>query len=161
MKTRLGMAAAVIVALGTATAAVTPASAGPGIAVGVLSCNVSSGWGFVFGSSRSLNCTLAGANGVSEHYTGAISKFGADLGYTEGGVLVWTVFAPQANLIQGAIAGGYAGGTASATVGVGLGANGLVGGSGNTVALQPLSIEGNKGLNVAAGIAAMSLTYAP
>ena len=161
MKTRLGMAAAVIVALGTATAAVTPASAGPGIAVGVLSCNVSSGWGFVFGSSRSLNCTLAGANGVSEHYTGAISKFGADLGYTEGGVLVWTVFAPQANLIQGAIAGGYAGGTASATVGVGLGANGLIGGSGNTVALQPLSIEGNKGLNVAAGIAAMSLTYAP
>jgi hypothetical protein len=161
MKMRLGMAAAVIVALGTATAAVTPASAGPGIAVGVLSCNVSSGWGFVFGSSRSLNCTLAGANGVSEHYTGAISKFGADLGYTEGGVLVWTVFAPQANLIQGAIAGGYAGGTASATVGVGLGANGLVGGSGNTVALQPLSIEGNKGLNVAAGIAAMSLTYAP
>ncbi len=161
MKTRLGMAAAVIIALGTATAAVTPASAGPGIAVGVLSCNVSSGWGFVFGSSRSLNCTLAGANGVSEHYTGAISKFGADLGYTEGGVLVWTVFAPQANLIQGAIAGGYAGGTASATVGVGLGANGLIGGSGNTVALQPLSIEGNKGLNVAAGIAAMSLTYAP
>jgi len=161
MKMRLGMAAAVIVALGTATAAVTPASAGPGIAVGVLSCNVSSGWGFVFGSSRSLNCTLAGANGVSEHYTGAISKFGADLGYTEGGVLVWTVFAPQANLIQGAIAGGYAGGTASATVGVGLGANGLIGGSGNTVALQPLSIEGNKGLNVAAGIAAMSLTYAP
>ncbi len=110
MKMRLGMAAAVIVALGTATAAVTPASAGPGIAVGVLSCNVSSGWGFVFGSSRSLNCTLAGANGVSEHYTGAISKFGADLGYTEGGVLVWTVFAPQANLIQGAIAGSYAGG---------------------------------------------------
>jgi hypothetical protein len=161
MKTKLGMAAAVIAALGTATAAVTPASAGPGVAVGVLSCNVSSGWGFVFGSSRSLNCTLAGANGVSEHYTGAISKFGADLGYTQGGVLVWTVFAPQANLIPGAIAGGYAGGTASATVGVGLGANGLIGGSGNTVALQPLSIEGNRGLNVAAGIAAMSLTYAP
>ncbi len=161
MKTKMGLAAAVIAAIGATSAVITPAAAGPGVAVGVLSCGVSSGWGFVFGSSRALNCTLAGANGVSEHYTGSISKFGADIGYTQGGVIVWTVFAPQANLQPGAIAGGYAGGTASATVGVGLGANGLIGGSGNTIALQPLSIEGNKGLNVAAGIAAMSLTYTP
>ena len=38
---------------------------------------------------------------------------------------------------------------ASATVGVGLGANVLVGGSGNSIALQPVSIEGTTGLNVA------------
>lgn len=159
MRTKLHLAAAVIAAIGTASGLAAPASAAPGVAVGVLSCNVASGWGFIFGSSRALNCTLAGANGNSEHYTGQITKFGADIGYTQGGVLVWTVFAPQAMLARGAIAGGYAGGTASATVGVGVGANALIGGSGNTIALQPLSIEGNQGLNVAAGIAAISLTY--
>ena len=153
--------AAAIIAVAGAAAVVAPASAAPGVAVGALTCNVASGWGIIFGSSRALNCVLAGANGVSEHYTGQITKFGADIGYVSGGVIVWTVFAPQANLAPGAIAGAYAGGTASATVGVGVGANALVGGSGNTIALQPVSIEGNQGLNVAAGIAAVSLTYAP
>jgi hypothetical protein len=66
------------------------------------------------------------------------------------GLIVRTVFAPQASVIPGALSGGYAGGTASATIGVGIGANALVGGSNNTVALQPLSIEGDQGLNVAA-----------
>jgi hypothetical protein len=161
MKTKLKVATALIAAFGAAAVPVASASAAPGVAVGALSCNVSSGWGFIFGSSRSLNCTLTGTNGVSEHYTGNITKFGADIGYTQGGVVIWTVFAPQANLVPGALTGGYAGGTASATVGVGLGANALIGGSGNTIALQPLSIEGNTGLNVAAGIAAITLTYVP
>jgi len=162
MRTKLRLAAAfAAAALGTAWGLAAPASAAPGVAVGVLSCNVSSGWGFIFGSSRALNCTLAGANGNSEHYTGQITKFGADIGYTQGGVIVWTVFAPQANVVPGALSGGYAGGTASATIGVGIGANALVGGSNNTVALQPLSIEGNQGLNVAAGIAALNLTPVP
>jgi hypothetical protein len=71
------------------------------------------------------------------------------------------VIAPTAALGPGALAGNYVGGTASATVGVGLGANALVGGSNNSIALQPLSIEANRGLNVAAGIAAMTLTPAP
>ena len=161
MKKRSWIAAGVITAMAAGMGVATTASAAPGVAVGVLSCSVSSGWGFVFGSSRSLNCTLAGANGNSEHYTGNISKFGADIGYTQAGVIVWTVFAPQANLQPGALNGGYVGGTASATVGVGVGANALVGGSNNTIALQPLSIEGNQGLNVAAGIAAISLTRVP
>jgi hypothetical protein len=77
----------------------------------------------------------------NEHYVGNISKFGADIGYTQGGILVWTVIAPTAALGPGALAGNYVGGTASATVGVGLGANALVGGSNNSIALQPLSIE--------------------
>jgi uncharacterized protein DUF992 len=133
-----------------------PASAQSGVKVGNLTCNVSSGWGFVFGSSRALNCTFAGP-GRYEYYTGNISKFGVDIGYTQGGVMIWTVVAPTANLAPGSLAGGYAGGTASATVGVGVGANALIGGSNNTIALQPLSLEGNTGLNVAAGIGAMSL----
>ena len=151
-------------ALTSALAASLPlaaAQAQGGVVVGTLTCNVASGFGFVFGSSRALNCTFAGPGPRYEHYVGSISKFGVDIGYTQGGVLVWTVIAPAVNLAPGALAGGYAGGTASATVGVGVGANALIGGSGNSIALQPLSIEANRGLNVAAGVAAMTLDPAP
>ena len=159
MTVKLRIGTALASALGLAVALATPASAQIGVKVGNLTCNVSSGWGFVFGSSRALNCTFAGP-GRYEYYAGSISKFGVDIGYTQGGVLVWTVIAPTAQLAPGSLAGGYAGGTASATVGVGVGANALIGGSGNTIALQPLSLEGSTGLNVAAGIAALSLTPA-
>jgi hypothetical protein len=161
MSKTLRVAAALAASIGLASAFATPAAAQGGVNVGNLSCNVSSGWGFVFGSSRALNCTFAGPGGRYEYYVGNISKFGVDIGYTQGGVLIWTVVAPTAVLAPGSLAGSYAGGTASATVGVGVGANALIGGSGNTVALQPLSIEGNRGLNVAAGIGAITLTPAP
>ncbi len=133
------------------------ANAAPhGVRVGELTCNVASGWGFVFGSSKDLHCTYRG-NGHFEHYTGSISKFGVDIGYTEGGVLVWGVFAPTSDLRQGALQGDYAGASAQATVGLGVGANALLGGLDKSIALQPLSVEGSKGLNVAAGIGAISL----
>ena len=138
-----------------------PAAAQSAVKVGTLTCNVASGWGFVFGSSKALNCTYQGVGGRYEHYVGNITKFGADIGYTNGGILVWTVVAPVGVMQPGALAGSYAGGTASATVGVGVGANALIGGSNNTIALQPLSIEGNLGLNVAAGVAAITLSAAP
>jgi len=139
------------------------ASAAPsGVKVGTLTCNVASGWGLIFGSSKDLHCTFHGnASHPGEHYTGSVSKFGVDIGYTEGGVLVWAVFAPSSDIKPGALQGGYAGATASATVGVGLGANVLVGGLDKSIALQPVSFEGNKGLNVAAGIGAISLKVAP
>ena len=136
-----------------------PAHAQGGVQVGTLTCNVAGGWGFVFGSSKAVRCTFARAGGQPEHYAGAINKFGVDIGYTQGGVLVWGVFAPTANLAPGALSGNYVGATGSATVGVGAGANVLVGGSNRTISLQPLSIEGNTGLNVAAGIGAMNLRY--
>ena len=133
-----------------------------GVKVGTLTCNVASGWGFIFGSSKDLHCTFRGNRSApGEHYTGSISKFGVDIGYTSGGVLVWGVFAPSSDIRPGALSGDYAGATASATVGVGLGANVLVGGLNKSIALQPLSVEGNKGLNVAAGIGAISLKSAP
>jgi hypothetical protein len=135
-----------------------PAAAQSAVKVGTLSCNVASGFGFIFGSSKAINCTYSGTGGQYEHYVGNITKFGADIGYTSGGVLIWTVVAPVAMMHPGALAGSYAGGTASATIGVGVGANALVGGSNNTIALQPLSIEGNTGLNVAAGVAAVTLS---
>jgi hypothetical protein len=138
------------------------ANAAPhGVKVGELTCNVSSGWGFVFGSSKDLHCTFRPSGHSREHYTGSISKFGVDIGYTDGGILVWGVFAPSSDVRKGALEGDYAGATASATVGVGLGANVLVGGLDKSIALQPLSIEGNKGLNVAAGIGSISLKSAP
>lgn len=138
----------------------TPAQA-QGVQVGTITCNVASGFGFIFGSSRAINCTFAPAGGPPQHYVGSIDRFGVDIGYLQGGVIIWTVVAPTADVGPGSLAGTYAGATASATVGVGLGANVLVGGSGNSIALQPVSIQGTTGLNVAAGIAAMTLTYQP
>ncbi len=157
---KVGLAVA---ALGLAAAIGThplPAAAQGGVRVGTLNCNVAAGWGFVFGSSKALRCTFApGPGGHPDHYAGSISKFGVDIGYTQGGVLVWAVFAPTTNLAPGALAGSYGGATASATVGVGAGANVLVGGSNHTISLQPVSIEGNTGLNVAAGIGAITLHH--
>jgi hypothetical protein len=133
-----------------------------GVKIGTLTCNVASGWGFIFGSSRDLHCTFHGNDSHHrEHYVGTISKFGVDIGYTEGGVLVWGVFAPSSDIRPGALEGDYGGATASATIGVGLGANVLIGGLDKSIALQPVSFEGNKGLNVAAGIGAISLKKAP
>ena len=131
-----------------------------GVKTGVLSCNVARGWGLVFGSSRELNCTYADTNNKVEHYAGHIGKFGVDLGYHAGGVVVWAVFSPTKDIGAGALAGSYGGVTASAAVGVGAGANVLVGGARNTISLQPLSIEGTTGINVAAGIAQMVLKTA-
>ena len=161
MSRTMRLTATVFTAIVGVAALAAPASAQSAVKVGTLTCNVASGFGFIFGSSKALNCTYAGVGGRYEHYMGNITKFGADIGYTSGGVLVWTVVAPVAVMQPGALAGAYAGATASATVGVGVGANALVGGSNNTVALQPVSIEGNTGLNVAAGIASITHSSAP
>jgi uncharacterized protein DUF992 len=129
------------------------------VRTGYLTCHVSSGWGFIFGSSRSLKCDYSMQTGYTEYYTGSISKFGADIGYLSSAVMIWAVLAPTNNLGQGALAGHYAGATASAAVGVGAGAQVLVGGFKNSIALQPITIEGQNGLNVAAGVAALSLHF--
>jgi hypothetical protein len=152
----LGAALLTLGAFGTAE----DAHAQAGVKVGVLSCNVSSGFGFVFGSSRSVNCDFSPSPSMSEHYTGDITKFGVDIGYLQSSVMVWAVLAPSPNLQPGALAGQYAGVTGSAAVGPGVGANVLVGGSNKSITLQPISIEGQTGLNVAAGIAALGLTPA-
>lgn len=145
-------------AMAAALLPVIPAQAADaGVKVGVLSCNVSSGWGFVFGSSKDVNCTYVPNRGQPDRYSGSISKFGVDIGYTSGGVLIWNVVAPTSDIRTGALEGSYAGASAQANVGVGLGANILVGGLDKSVALQPISIEGSTGLNVAAGIGALTL----
>lgn len=154
----LGMAAAAALGALVATA---PAQAADNVKAGVLTCNVASGWGFIFGSSRDLKCTYSPGGGKFEHYSGNITKFGVDIGYTQGGVIVWAVLAPTSTPAPGSLAGSYAGGTAGASVGVGVAANALVGGMEKSFALQPLSLQGMQGVNVAAGIASMTLKYEP
>ena len=128
-----------------------------GVKVGMLTCNVSSGWGFVFGSSKDLKCTYTpDGQKKPERYSGKIDKFGVDIGYSTAGVILWAVFAPTNNVDRSALAGKYVGATAEVTIAVGLGANVLIGG-GNSIALQPLSVSGQQGLNVAAGIASVEL----
>ena len=146
--------------LASAALLAAPAEAA-GVKVGTLTCHVASGWGFIFGSSKDLRCNFHPDKGVGEHYIGTISKFGVDIGYTDSAVIVWAVFAPNSGPKRGALEGDYVGATASATAGVGIGANALVGGFDRSVTLQPLSIEGNTGLNVAGGIGAISLKHVP
>jgi hypothetical protein len=142
-----------------APGAVPTASRG-GVNVGSLNCSAAGGVGFVFGSSRTLNCLFTRTDGTGERYEGTIRRYGVDIGFTRESTIVWMVFAPG-SLAPGALAGEYGGASAQGTVGVGLGANVLVGGSSNQIALQPVSVEGSVGLNAAAGVAAVSLRKLP
>ena len=129
------------------------------VRAGYLTCHVASGWGFIFGASRTVKCAYSMKPGYTEYYTGRITNFGADIGYLQSAVILWAVVAPTTDLGAGALAGDYAGATASVTLGVGAGANVLVGGFRKSIALQPVSIEAQNGLNVAAGISNLSLHF--
>lgn len=130
------------------------------VKTGYLTCHVASGWGFIIGSSRDIRCVYTNTKSHrNEHYSGSITKFGADIGYLQSAVLLWAVAAPTTDLGRGALSGHYVGATASLALGVGAGANVLLGGFKNSIALQPVSVEGQNGLNVAAGIGALSLHY--
>lgn len=134
-----------------------PAFAKSGVKVGVLECDVSGGVGLIIGSSKAVSCTFKG-EGRSERYEGKLGKLGIDIGVTGEAVMAWVVFAPG-KINKGALAGSYGGASAEATVAIGLGANVLVGGSDKSIALQPISISGQTGLNVAAGLASLTLHY--
>jgi hypothetical protein len=127
---------------------------------GTLTCDISGGIGAIIASKKTVACMFTPAQpGPREVYTGSITKFGLDVGATGGGEMVWSVFAPS-NKAFGALAGRYAGASAEATVGAGLGANVLVGGSNRTVALQPVSVQGQTGINLALGVAELELNPA-
>jgi hypothetical protein len=160
MRSRLGVALSALGLVAGGLALGTPAQA-QDVRVGVMTCDVDSGFGYVLGSSHDVHCTFLPAAGLPEHYAGSISKFGVDIGYVQNAVIVWTVVAPTVALPPGSLTGTYGGATASVTVGVGVGANVLVGGSNETISLQPVSVEGGTGLNVAGGFAALSLNFQP
>jgi hypothetical protein len=152
------LSAIAVLAMAAALALPIPASAQANrTKVGTLSCDISGGIGLIITSKKDLTCMFTPSQpGPKEVYVGSITKFGLDLGATAGGEMVWAVYAPSTRKF-GALAGNYGGATAEATVGAGLGANVLVGGSDRTVALQPVSVQGQAGLNVAAGVADLQL----
>ncbi len=151
--------AALMIILSVAVLATKPVQAQGGIAVGTLKCNVGGGVGFIIGSSKDLKCVYLPSDRTPVHwYQGRVEEFGVDIGFTQHGVIIWAVVAPTNSLRAGALQGTYLGGSANVTAGIGVGANALIGG-GNSIALQPVSIEGSTGLNVAAGIAKISLRH--
>jgi len=131
--------------------------------VGLLSCGVEGGVGFIIGSRKSLTCVFERSDGLpDEVYTGVISKFGIDIGQTTASNISWAVFAPsKAVETSGRLVGGYGGVSAEATVGVGVGANALIGGFDKSVALQPISLQTQTGVNVAAAVSSLTLESVP
>jgi hypothetical protein len=126
---------------------------------GTLNCDVSAGIGLIIGSQRQVNCLFTPSYPAPpEQYIGTITKVGIDLGITGPGQLVWAV-SMSTTRRRGVLAGSYAGASAEASALIGLGANVLVGGNERSVALQPLSIQGQTGINVAAGIAEIALQF--
>ena len=149
-------------ALGAVAVALAVASADPAAAqqakAGVLTCDVSAGIGLIIGSQKTVSCVFSpDLPGPGDPYVGSMTKFGLDIGVTAGGVMVWAVFTSTTDRGPGFLAGDYVGASAEASIAVGLGANVLVGGSNRTVALQPLSVSGDVGLNLAIGVAELSL----
>ena len=143
-------------ALGAAFA--TGAAAQGKVEAGQLTCGVKSGGSFIFGSTRELRCVFRTSLGEEgERYEGSIQKYGLDIGFTGHAILTWTVLAPSRGVPSGALAGKYYGVSADASAGIGGGANVLAGGSGNTISLQPLSVQGQTGLNAAVGVAEVEL----
>ena len=128
------------------------------VEVGSLNCNVGPSLGLVIGSQQQLACVFRSRNtGRRESYVGVINRLGLDVGFSAGGAMVWAVYAPTKGLAPRALAGNYAGGSGDISLGVGVGANALVGGSNRSIALQPISVKAQVGVNLALGVAGMTL----
>ena len=150
--------AAASIAAAALVAIVTPADAQPRrVQVGTLACSLSSSIGLVVGSRRNVNCDFTASGAPVEHYTGTMTRIGLDIGVTTGGAIIWAVFADTDRYAAGMLSGTYGGASGEVSIAAGLGANVLVGGSSSTVALQPVSVQGQAGLNVAAGVAELTL----
>lgn len=153
MKLRI---AAIAVAAAAFAASAVPASAD--VEVGVLRCHIAPSVGYVVASQRDLDCLYSSnVTGRDHHYLGSAGRVGLDFGVTNEGYLIWNVYAPTTGVARKDLVGTYAGVSAGAAIGVGIGGNALLGGSHNTITLQPLSGEGSTGLSVALGITALHL----
>jgi len=154
MTRRVGLSAlAILLAL-----AATPASAQSGKQSGTLVCNLGPSVGLIVGSRQRMTCVFTNsATGRRENYVGRIGRLGLDIGIQAGGRMVWGVIAKTNPLGPRALVGDYVGASGEIGLGLGIGANALVGGSNRTVALQPLSLEGSVGVNLALGVARLAL----
>jgi len=149
-----GIALATLVASFAGAAAQQPMTR---VQIGVLECRGGASIGFIVGSVTNLGCVLRADGMPEDRYIATIRKVGVDLGITEQSALAWVVYAPVAHLGPGDLSGNYAGAQGSASLGVGVGGNVLIGGSANSIALQPLSVQGQVGVNVAAGLESLEL----
>lgn len=158
---RTAFCAAASAAIAFAALAVQPSTsdAAPAkLVAGTLTCKGHGGVGMILGSKETLHCIFTSPNGAHHRrYVATITKVGVDVGFKGESTLVWTVLSSTSDIPSGALVGTYAGVSAGAAVGVGGNANALVGGSNDSIALQPVSVEGQTGLNIAVGVAGLTL----
>ena len=145
------------IAIAALAASIASANAMPPVRAGILQCQGGQNVGFVVGSVTSLECVFQSEGRRPEPYVATVRRIGLDLGITERTQFSWAVNAPNSRLGRGDLAGSYGGVGANASVGIGGGGNFLVGGPANAYALQPISVQGQTGLNVAAGVAGLEL----
>ena len=154
-RTRAACIATVVVTAGVAASTANAESRR--VQIGTLTCSLSSSIGLVIGSQRNVSCMFRGVPGEpDEPYTGTMTRVGLDVGLTTGGVIIWTVFADTSRH-KGMLTGTFTGASAEMSIAAGLGANVLVGGSNQTLALQPVSVQGQIGLDIAAGVGSLDL----
>lgn len=135
-----------------------------GLQVGGLTCKGEGGWSLIIGSEKTFDCTFVTVGGtLADSYTGTIRRFGLDLGRTGDTALTWAVIGPAGmtgdDFERGSLAGNFVGVGAEATVAMGGGAHALIGGGGKSFTLQPVSVQVETGLSVAAGIERLELEY--
>ena len=156
MRRSLILAGAAIT-LATSTAGTNAQAPMARVQIGVLECRGGASVGFIVGSVTNLGCVLRAEGMPEDRYIATIRKVGLDIGITQESALAWSVYAPVTRLGPGDLSGNYAGAQGSATLGVGVGGNVLVGGSANSIALQPLSVQGQVGVSIAAGLESLEL----
>lgn len=155
---RLTLAAAGAVLALSVTAAVPTIAAEPRLVAGTLTCKGQGSVGFIIGSQERLDCRFNPAGSGPHHsYVASVTKYGLDIGVKGPSTLVWTVLSSTSALPRGALVGEYGGVSADASVGIGGGANALLGGSNKSITLQPLSVQGQTGVNLAVGVTGLTL----
>lgn len=132
-----------------------------GVRLGQLNCNVEGGWGLLLGSSKKASCEYVKVDGTTETYEGKLNKLGIDIGKTKDAYMTWAVFTQEdVAPAEHALTGSYTGVSGEVSLGIGLGANALIGGAGTKIGLQPIAIQENAGLNLAVGLASLTLDAA-
>jgi Protein of unknown function (DUF992) len=152
------LAGAIISSAFLLTSGLGAAAQGPTIQAGTLTCEGQGGVGLIVGSKERLNCTYTSADGADvRRYHGTITRLGLDLGIKGKSVIIWGVLAASNQLPDQALIGTFAGAAADASLGLGAGAQILIGGTDNSIVLQPLSVKGQVGVNIAVGVAGLTL----
>jgi hypothetical protein len=150
-----------VAAVAAVMATAVPSGARAAVEAGGLNCRSPGGVGFIVGAVLNFDCMfIPSRGGPPQHYVAVVRRVGLDLGVTQNVTMGWAVFAPTNFVRYGDLSGNYGGVQATATVGVGLGANALVGGNNNAFALQPISGQAQTGLSVSAGLAGLELRAA-